>query len=84
VAAPEEVAVAVCGSVPGARSVQCLGSREPGTVDLCLEPVPEQDLRRSVFQALSRENLPLMMMRPVDFSLEEIFIQLTADEMEAS
>jgi ABC-2 type transport system ATP-binding protein len=84
VAAPEEMAVAVCGSVPGARSVQCLGSREPGTVDLCLEPVPEQDLRRSVFQALSRENLPLMMMRPVDFSLEEIFIQLTAYEMEAS
>lgn len=83
VAGPEPKALAVCRSIEGVRSAHSLGSREPGTVDLRLEPFAGQDVRRSVFQALSRENLALLMMRPVDVPLEEVFLQLTADELEA-
>ena len=84
VAAPEKKAVDICRTLPQVQSAESLGSREPGTVDIYLEASRDQDVRRPVFYAMSKADYPLLMMRSVDYTLEDIFIRLTADEKEGS
>jgi ABC-2 type transport system ATP-binding protein len=51
--------------------------REPGTVDFTVTSGDDKDIREAVFYALSKNSMPLMMMKPLDVSLEEIFLQVT-------
>jgi len=55
-------------------------SQEEGTVQLIAEAAPDTDIRRDVFRALSAANIPILMMRSQDMSLEEIFLDLTTRE----
>jgi ABC-2 type transport system ATP-binding protein len=43
-------------------------------------PPEETDIRRDVFYALSAAKIPILMMRSLDMSLEEIFLNLTTNE----
>jgi ABC-2 type transport system ATP-binding protein len=38
------------------------------------------DIRRDISRALAAANIPILMMRPLDLSLEEIFLQVTTEE----
>ena len=60
--------------------VKALGSLEPGSVDFQVEAGKNMDIRKPVFFAMSRAGYPILMMKSVDLTLEDIFIQLTADE----
>jgi ABC-2 type transport system ATP-binding protein len=66
--------------VASVKSVENLGSREEGSIDVYVESGAQEDVRKPVFYALSKADLPILMMRSSDASLEDIFIQLTADE----
>jgi len=61
------------------RHVQVLESREPGTVDLQLAGDEGTDIREVVFRCMAKHNLPLLLMKSMDLSLEEIFLTLTGD-----
>ena len=80
VAGPEARILEAIRGVPAVRSVESLGSREEGSVDVYVEASPDQDVRRPVFYAMSKADCPILMMRSSDISLEDIFIQLTTDE----
>jgi ABC-2 type transport system ATP-binding protein len=54
--------------------------REPGSVDLTVASSEDMDIREAVFGAMSKNNLPLLMMKPLDVSLEDVFLQVTAGE----
>ena len=84
VAGPEARILEAIRGVPAVRSVESLGSREQGSVDVYVEASPDQDVRRPVFYAMSKADCPILMMRSSDISLEDIFIQLTTDEPGAS
>ncbi len=71
-------------SVPSVRRVELAGSFEPGTVDVSVESEDETDIRRSVFEAMRSADCPILMMKPMDLTLEEIFLNLTTEETEAS
>jgi ABC-2 type transport system ATP-binding protein len=73
-------AEAVARSAAGVKSAWSLGAKEPGTVDLQVEADGEADIRRAVSQALTRAGHTIVAMRPVDLTLEEIFLQLTTEE----
>ena len=62
------------------KKAEVLGSREAGTVDISVEAEAEADVRKPVFMAMSKAQCPILMMRSVDLTLEDIFIQLTTDE----
>ena len=81
---PEKKVLETVRTLPAVKSAKALGSREPDTVDIYVEAQKDQDVRRPIFQAMSKAELPLLMMRSVDYSLEDIFIQLTTDEEEVS
>jgi ABC-2 type transport system ATP-binding protein len=68
-------------SVPGIE-IGGGACREIGTVDLTVTSSGEADLREAVFNAMSKGGLPLLMMKPLDVTLEEIFLQVTAVEAE--
>jgi ABC-2 type transport system ATP-binding protein len=76
----ERNAAAVVKAVPQVRTAESQGSREAGTFDLYVEAEGDRDIRRPVSLALSRAGFTIMQMKPVDLTLEDIFIQLTTEE----
>lgn len=50
---------------------------EKGTADILVEAKQDQDIREAVFWKLSKAEVPVLMMKPVDLSLEEVFLQVT-------
>ncbi|MCL1808552.1 MAG: ABC transporter ATP-binding protein [Clostridiales bacterium] len=76
---PEREAKRVIREVAGVESIEALGSKEPGSADFMVEAAREADIRVPLFRALSRADLPILTMRPLDIELEDIFLQLTAD-----
>jgi ABC-2 type transport system ATP-binding protein len=83
VAGTEDKALGAIRSLPAVKSAESLGSREQGTIDIYVESSASEDVRRPVFYAMSKADCPILMMRSSDVSLEDIFIQLTADEKPA-
>ena len=69
--------------VSGVASVSAIASPEEGAIDLVVEAAKGEDIRKEVFEALSKGNLPMLLMRPVDLTLEDIFLQVTRSESEA-
>ncbi|HEY9593966.1 MAG TPA: ABC transporter, partial [Spirochaetia bacterium] len=80
----EAEALAVARGVAHVSSAQAAGSREPGTVDILIEAHRDQDVRRGVFEAFARANMPLLQMKSMDLTLEEIFLNLITEEKEVN
>ena len=59
-------------------------SQEDGTVETIVEAEGEKDIRRDISRALAAENIPILMMRSIDMSLEDIFLNLTTSETTVS
>jgi ABC-2 type transport system ATP-binding protein len=68
------------GKVSAIQNIDFRESQEPGTVELLAEAETDKDIRRDIFKALSTANIPILMMRSQDMSLEEIFLNLTTEE----
>lgn len=69
--------------MPGVKYIEFIGPKEPNTVEVIVESENDIDIRADIFYALSEAKLPILMMRAVDLTLEEIFLQLTTEEKEA-
>ena len=78
-AAQETVSEAL-GKVPGVLGHEFRESQESGTAEVVVEAAPETDIRREIFRALAAAGIPILMMRALDMSLEEIFLQVTTKE----
>jgi len=64
---------------PIIRSVNADASREPGTIDLVLAGDESVDIRESIFRCFVKANLPILLMKSLDLTLEEIFLTITGD-----
>jgi ABC-2 type transport system ATP-binding protein len=76
----EAAARAALESVPSVTGVSFRSSSETGTLEAVVEAVENADIRRGVFTALAAARLPILQMRSLDMSLEEIFLHLTTKE----
>ena len=61
------------------RSVTAETGREPGTVDLVLAGDDNVDIREAIFNCMARNNFPILLLKSLDLSLEDIFLQITGD-----
>jgi ABC-2 type transport system ATP-binding protein len=52
--------------------------REPGTADLVLEGDDGVDIREAIFNCMAKNNLPVLLMKSLDMTLEDIFLQVTS------
>ncbi|MDR0857657.1 MAG: ABC transporter ATP-binding protein [Oscillospiraceae bacterium] len=50
---------------------------EQGAFDWLVEAQPNVDIRKPIFNALAQANYPILQLKSMDMSLEDIFIQLT-------
>jgi ABC-2 type transport system ATP-binding protein len=84
VAGPEKSVLEAARGVTHVVKAEVVGSREPQTVDVVVEARRDTDVRRDLFTAFARANLPILMMKSMDLTLEEIFLNLTTNEKEGS
>jgi len=80
IAAPEKQVLRVVNELQGIKSVVSQGSREPDTVDIVVEADNNVDIRRPLFHAFSRASYPILMMKSMGLTLEDIFLQVTTQE----
>ena len=45
-------------------------------------PAVKTDIRQALFMRMAKANTPIMMMKPMDITLEDIFLQLTTQDGE--
>ena len=62
--------------------VEEMGSREPDSTDFLVQTESGTDIRRPLFQKLAEADIPILMLRPMDVELEDIFLELTRDREE--
>jgi len=74
----------VLRKIPAVKNLSFKESQEPGTVELVVESDKDADIRRDVSKALGSAGLPILMMRSLDMTLEEIFLHLTTKEEEVA
>ncbi len=80
IAGPGEEALKIIKGLPEVKRVEKIGIREPETLDIYVEAGKNADIRKPIFFAMSKANFPILQMKSVDLTLEDIFIQLTTDE----
>ena len=66
--------------IPGVTYVESFGVKEPGSCDYMVEASERQDIRRPMFAALAKAGCPIMMLKPTEFTLEDIFMRITAEK----
>jgi ABC-2 type transport system ATP-binding protein len=76
----EEAVSRALGKIPGVLKTEFQEPQEPGTCEVVAEAAQDTDIRRDIFRALSGASIPILMMRSLDMSLEEIFLNLTTKE----
>lgn len=82
IAGQEKSVLKAIQELHGIIHLESLGVREPGTVDVMVEADPNVDLRRPLFHAMARASYPILMMKSMDMTLEDIFLQVTTQEKE--
>ena len=76
----EQAVSKALGKVSAISKLEFRESQEPDTVEAVAEASEDTDIRRDIFNSLSAAKIPILMMRPLDMSLEEIFLNLTTKE----
>jgi len=65
---------------PLIRNVDTQTSPETGTIDLILSGEKDDiDVREVIFKCMAKNNLPILLMKSTELTLEEIFLTLTGD-----
>ncbi len=80
---PQQVE-ATLQKVPDVKKLSFKESQERGTVEVVVESDKDKDIRRDISKALGSAGLPILMMRSLDMTLEEIFLHLTTKEEEVA
>lgn len=80
ISGPEKEASNLLKGLSDVKKVEILGEKEPKTVDIYVEADGSKDIREPVFRCMCQAGYPILQMRSMDLTLEDIFIQLTTDE----
>lgn len=77
VKANKEDVINVLKTVEDVKDVVDNGTFEPGTIDIIVESKENVDVRERIFDKLVDKKYPILMMKNMDLSLEQIFLQVT-------
>lgn len=80
VKAPKEAVIQAIEEIDRINSVQEQGTVEESCTDVIVEAKEDVDIREDIFNKLCEKAYPILMMKNVDLSLEEIFLQITTGE----
>ncbi|MCL2108090.1 MAG: ABC transporter ATP-binding protein [Oscillospiraceae bacterium] len=73
----EESAVKkLLGAIPDIRSITVIREAEKGVFEYQIEPKKDADVRREIWTKLSARNMPILMLKTNELTLEEVFLKL--------
>lgn len=78
--ASKDKALNIVKGVKSVKTAEITGSREPNTIDIVVEGKEGLDIREDLFYAFKSTDYPILMMKSLDLTLEEIFLQVTTQE----
>ena len=81
IAGPEKEILLLLEKLPGADAVHSLGEKESGVFEFEIIPAEGADIRRDLFDRLSSRSWPLLGLKSMEMSLEEIFTTLTQERL---
>jgi len=82
--ASEAAASGALEKIAAIKKLEFRECQESGAVEAVAEAAEDTDIRRDIFRALAAADIPILMMRSLDMSLEEIFLNLTTKEAASS
>lgn len=77
---PEREMVHAIRALPKIIEVISLGEKEPGIFEISIETDPSWDPRRDLFALMTRKGWPMMALKNMDLTLEDLFLQLTSTD----
>ena len=80
--ADQQATEKIVGTLSGVTRSEILAASEDGTTEMLIESERDQDLRGAVFEAFSKNKVPLVGLRMKNMTLEEIFLELTSGVQE--
>ena len=80
IAGPKEQVLPLLRRTDGVMNAVALDEKERGAWDYSVESRPNLDIRKPLFQALAQGGFPILMLKPEDMTLEEIFLKLVSGE----
>ena len=82
IAGPEAATARTLRAIEGVINVDNLGVRESNSYDFLITANKETDVRRAIFNIMGKSGTPILLMRYLDYTLEDIFLQLTGTSKE--
>ncbi|MGI5857081.1 MAG: ATP-binding cassette domain-containing protein [Candidatus Merdivicinus sp.] len=76
---PEDEVLKILTGISDMKDVQPYGQKENGVFEYSLEAEPGTDIRRELFNRLADRKYPLLGLKTTELTLEDIFLQLTAE-----
>lgn len=70
----------VFSSIEGVTSVTCAPGEKSGELNVRISAESGSDIQEALYNVCVREHMPMLMMKSADFSLEQIFLELTDSE----
>jgi len=77
IAGDRDKAATLLRSIDGILSAESAGEIEPGSSDFTVVSNPRIDVRKPMFAALAQAGFPILLLRPQNSSLEDVFLKLT-------
>ena len=84
IAGNENDVMAMITRIQSVEKVVSFGEKEPGIVEYAVQPKPGMDIRRELFERLAERKWPIMGLKSMQMTLEEIFITLTHEKVTGS
>ncbi len=70
--------------IQGVSYIEAHGQKEEGSTDFIIEAQKDVDIRKPVFFELARLGFPILELKSMALSLEDIFLQITTEEKEVA
>lgn len=82
IAGPKTEVIRMLRNVPDVIRVEDMGSREAGSNDYLIESSPVVDIRKPLFHAVAASKYPMIGLKSMDMSLEDMFVKLITEDSE--
>ncbi|MCR4435302.1 MAG: ATP-binding cassette domain-containing protein [Clostridiales bacterium] len=79
---PKDTVLARIREIPGVKYIEPHMEKTGAAVNYVMESERDVDVRRPLFFAMAELGYPILELKSMDMSLEDIFLQLTTDEKE--
>ncbi len=80
ISGPQSEIIKTLKAVDSVIYVEALAQKEEGAYDYLVESQPNVDIRKMMFNELAKKGYPIIGLRSMDMSLEDVFVQLITNE----